>query len=311
MKKIKRIITILTLIIAFTVTTNVYAASGSLSTSTDSVYVGDSFTVSVNLVSVAAWNVHVTPSGPVSGCSINQADATADAMDTNRTISATCIATGEGTITLTLSGDVTSASDGQAVEISGSKSVTAIKKQEPTPQTPTNNTTPASNNPSTPQATTEKKPEEVKKSNNNKLKEIVVEGYELVKVDDNNFTLSVKNDVEKIVINAVAEDTKSTILGTGEHQLEVGENKIELIIQAEDGSQNKINIVVKKAEEVKKEIPKEIKKDNTKEKENTTKDTKKVDYILILSIILNILLIILLISLIIKLIKNKKNESNY
>ena len=110
MKRISyMIITVLTMFI-FNIFVN--AASANLSVSSNSVYVGDTFTISVNMASSAAWNIHVSSSGPVSGCSINQADATADAMDTNKTFSATCTATGTGTITIRLSGDVTSASDG-------------------------------------------------------------------------------------------------------------------------------------------------------------------------------------------------------
>ena len=122
MKKVKYLIISLISIFAFNI--NVFAASGSLGVSSSSVYVGDSFTVTANVSSAAAWNIHVSASGPVSGCSINQADATADAMDTNKTFSATCTATGTGTITIRLSGDVTSASDGNAVNVSGSRSVT-------------------------------------------------------------------------------------------------------------------------------------------------------------------------------------------
>ena len=87
MKKLK--IFLLLLVLLCISKTNVYAASGSLSTSTGTVYVGDSFTVSVNVFSAAAWNVHTSVLGPVTGCIINQADATADAMDTNKTFSAT------------------------------------------------------------------------------------------------------------------------------------------------------------------------------------------------------------------------------
>ena len=54
-------------------------AGANLSVSTNSVTKGGTFTVSVNMYGAAAWNIHVTASGPVSGCSINQADATADA----------------------------------------------------------------------------------------------------------------------------------------------------------------------------------------------------------------------------------------
>lgn len=69
MKKIK--ILLIGIVTFFTLNIDALAASASLSTSTSSVYVGDTFTVSVN-VYAAAWNVHTSVSGPVSGCIVNQ-----------------------------------------------------------------------------------------------------------------------------------------------------------------------------------------------------------------------------------------------
>ena len=121
MKKVKILFILFISIFVFNI--NVLAASGNLSVSSNSVYVGDSFTVSANISGVAAWNVHVNSSGPVSGCSIDEADTTADASDTNKTFSVTCTAIGEGIITITLSGDITSENDDSATSISGSRSV--------------------------------------------------------------------------------------------------------------------------------------------------------------------------------------------
>ena len=81
-------------------------------------------------------------------------------------------------------------------------------------------------------------------SKNNNIKNLSVEGYELVKVDNNNYTLTVTNDVTSISINATAEDSKAKVTGTGTKELVVGENNIEVIVTSESGSQNKINIKV-------------------------------------------------------------------
>lgn len=225
MKKLKLLV--ISLITMFISSSNVIAASGTLSISSNSVYVGNTFTVNVKVNSVAAWNIHVSASGPVSGCLINQADATADAMDTNKSFSATCTATGLGTITITLSGDVTSASDGNAVSVSGSKNVTVLQK----PVIPPSNNNNNSNNVDV-------------RSKNNNLKELIADGYELTKVDYKNYSLSVSNDVDSINIIATPEDSKAKIVGTGVHQLNVGENNIEVVVIAENGAQNKINIKI-------------------------------------------------------------------
>lgn len=78
------------------------------------------------------------------------------------------------------------------------------------------------------------------KSNNVNLKELVIEGYELNKIDDNNYTLEVNNSVKSINILAVAEDEKSKINGIGVHELNVGENEFNVEIVAEDGRINNI-----------------------------------------------------------------------
>lgn len=244
MKKVKFLLVSLISIFAFNI--NVFAASGSLSVSSGSVYVGDSFTVTANVSSAAAWNIHVSASGPVSGCSINQADATADAMDTNKTFSATCTATGTGTITITLSGDVTSASNGNAVNVSGSRSVSVSNR--PTPPSNNNNNnnnTPSNNNNNHSNNNNNNNNQATdNRSKNNNIKELSIEGYDLTKVDNNNYTLSVPNDVTSINIKATAEDSKSKVAGAGNHDINVGENNIEVIVTAENGAQNKINIKV-------------------------------------------------------------------
>lgn len=78
------------------------------------------------------------------------------------------------------------------------------------------------------------------KSNNVNLKELIIEGYELNKIDDNNYTLEVNNSVKSINILAVAEDEKSKINGIGVHELNVGENEFNVEIVAEDGTINNI-----------------------------------------------------------------------
>ena len=253
LKKIKYLLLMLISIFMFDIT--VFAATGNISVSSSNVYVGDSFTVSVNVNASAAWNIHVVASGPVSGCTINQANATDDAMDTNITFNSTCTATGEGTISINLSGDVTSATDGKAVSVSGSKAVTVTTK--PAPPSENQNET-NSNQP--PQPVNRQDDNNVvnnnqqqsnniennvdNKSSNNNIKELIIEGHELVKVDDNNYILNVSNDVDKLNVKAIPEDTKATITGDGIKEIKVGENDLEIIVTSESGIQNKIYIKV-------------------------------------------------------------------
>ena len=243
MKKLK--IFLLLLVLLCISKTNVYAASGSLSTSTGTVYVGDSFTVSVNVFSAAAWNVHTSVLGPVTGCIINQADATADAMDTNKTFNATCTATSEGIITIRLNGDVTSAVDGNSVALYGSRNVSVISR--PVPSNQNNNNNNQNNNNSNSQnnnnQNNKSSKDEEDKSTNINIKEISVDNYKLEKQDNNNYSLILSNDIKEINVKAVAEDNKSIITGTGKHNIKIGENIIELLVKSESGNTNKIIII--------------------------------------------------------------------
>ncbi|MBE6153192.1 MAG: cadherin-like beta sandwich domain-containing protein [Firmicutes bacterium] len=63
-------------------------------------------------------------------------------------------------------------------------------------------------------------------------------------MDNNNYTLMVTNNITSINVNATAEDEKSTVKGIGTHELQVGENNIEVIVTSESGAENKINIKV-------------------------------------------------------------------
>jgi len=98
-------------------------------------------------------------------------------------------------------------------------------------------TTPKPSNPTTP----DPKPT---LSTNNKLKSLTVEGHNLVKVDDHNYTLTVGSDVTSIQVMATAEDSKAKVRGTGAQTLVVGENNFEVVITSESGLENKIKIKV-------------------------------------------------------------------
>ena len=141
----KRVKILLMVLISFMViyTQNAHAASATLNVSTSQVYVGDSFTASISVNASAAWSVHLSATGPVRNCSINQADSTADALNTNKTFSATCTSYDVGTVTLTLTGDVTSADNGLTTKVGGTKTVNVVARPAaPTPTPQPSNPTP-------------------------------------------------------------------------------------------------------------------------------------------------------------------------
>ena len=105
-----------------------------------SVESGSNVTIKVTLSNVAAWNIKIKASGATDGATKSYADATEDAENTTKTFSVTCNSKGAGTITVTVTGDITSA-DGANKDISLTKAITVKEKQ-------VNNST--NNNPSQP-----------------------------------------------------------------------------------------------------------------------------------------------------------------
>lgn len=80
-------------------------------------------------------------------------------------------------------------------------------------------------------------PKTIKKSNNNNLSNIKISNIDFAfKKDTLEYDLVVENIVESINIEATTEHNKAKVEGIGEHQLNIGDNKIELAVTAEDGS---------------------------------------------------------------------------
>lgn len=243
--------------------TNVYAASASLSASTGSVYIGDTFTVNVRVNSAAAWEIHVSSSGPVSGCTISEADSTSNALNTSRTFSASCKSTAEGNITINLSGNVTD-QDGNTSDVTGTNVVRVMKRPvAPSTNTGTNTNTSTSTRPSAntssytnsysqrtntttntniPNIANVESTEQ--KSTNNNLKSISVDNYKIEKIDNNNYKLTVNNNIDSIVIKAEVEDTKAKLEGAGKKDIKIGENNIQIKVTAESGTENIYNLKV-------------------------------------------------------------------
>lgn len=218
MKKLKILILIISI---FTFNLKVNAAA-SISASSNNVSVGDTFTINVNMTNAAAWNIQAVASGPVSGCSINQADASSDAMDTSKTFSASCTATGVGKIVVTLSGDTTSASDGNAVPISGTVTINVKEKvQESTPKP----------QPQTPTVTAPAAP----KNTDATLKNIELSNSSIdFSSDKDSYDLTVGYDVSSIEVKGILNDNKASVKIEGDTNLKEGDNVIKLVVTAED-----------------------------------------------------------------------------
>ena len=84
-------------------------------------------------------------------------------------------------------------------------------------------------------------------SKDNDLKSLSVEGYGLIPNFDKNileYKLTLDQSVEKVKINASANDSKAKVNGTGEFNLSNGENVFEIKVTAENGNEKKYKIIV-------------------------------------------------------------------
>lgn len=221
MKKIKLLI--FSLMVLMLLPISVFA-SGSIAPSTRSLSITKggtaTFTISANN---AVGKVDISSSN--SG--IATVNRSSEWLENNSvTVTVSGISAGTTTINVRLSDAATFDEE----ELSGNYSITVTVNESSS----NNNNKPSNNNNNN----------NNKLSSNNNIKDLNVEGYDLVKVDNHNYELIVNNNVKKIKVNCSAEDSKAKVTGTGEHELKVGENKIEVTITSESGSKNNINIKV-------------------------------------------------------------------
>jgi len=92
-------------------------------------------------------------------------------------------------------------------------------------------------------------------SSNNYLKGLEVEGYAIspeFNKDTVEYSLEVPNGTENVKINATLEDSKASVSGTGEIEVNEGTNKIEVKVTAENGNEKVyvINVTVKELDPI-------------------------------------------------------------
>ena len=208
MKKVIKLI-LLTFISIFALNTKVFAASATLSVSSTKVNVNDSFTVTVNVTSAAAWQIKTSVTGPATGCVINESNVTEDAKDTNKTFTANCKATGVGTITISLTGNVSSAAEDNYVNVSGTKTVTV---------------------------------KEI--SSNNNLYFLKVDNVSVPDFDALTTKYTINVDKEEVNITAQVADPSASVSGTGKKTLKYGKNQYDIKVTAENGNVKTYTIII-------------------------------------------------------------------
>ncbi len=221
MKKTLKILLIISLVyFTLTLFTISYAASANISANKTSVTVGDSVTVTVT-IKAASWNITVSGSASDTIVGYN-----ADGENQTTTKTYTIDTSKAGTYKVSISGDVTDASDANT-KINDSVTITVKEKEVAPDPDPTPDPTPTT------------------KSNNAYLKTLGVTPKEYdfsgFKKDKTEYSVTVPNNVDKLNVIAVAEEKdKAKVEISGNTGFKVGsDNKIIVKVTAEDGTTTK------------------------------------------------------------------------
>ena len=243
--RVKRIVILLVTIIGF-LTINSYAAGSiSISASSSTVNVGEKVTLSIS-----GNNAY----GKVNISATNATLSASSVFLQNDTKQVTLTATGSGKISVNVTpsaegvGDI----DENPIENGASITITAVNKQA--------DSTP----PETPNQTPETKPQE--KSSNANLNNLGINpnDFKGFKPGTTKYNVTVENNVESVEVYAKAQDSKAKVSGTGIKKLNEGNNALNVVVTAEDGTKKTytINVTRKTAEE-----SKEAEEENNKEEE--------------------------------------------
>ena len=238
MKNLKKIFIICTVVFALLLcmTQSVFAASISVTAGQSSVKVGNTvaFTITVP-PNTQAWTYQVAWSDNLTYVS---GDTEPMGFEGNSTRNQLIFkANGEGTGKVWIAGGSYSI-DLQPYDASGSATVTIVSASQPSQGYDHGD---FDDDPPTPS-----------KSSNNALASLTVSAGELAPAFDptiTDYTLSLPLRTNKITFTATPSDSKATVQGDGEVALRSGENKVAVVVTAEDGSAKTYNITVKVARE--------------------------------------------------------------
>ena len=238
MKNLKKIFIICTVVFALLLcmTQSVFAAGISVTAGQSSVKVGNTVAFTITVPSnTQAWTYQVAWSDNLTYVS---GDTEPMGFEGNSTRNQLIFkANGEGTGKVWIAGGSYSI-DRQPYDASGSATVSIVSASQPSQGYDHGD---FDDDPPTPS-----------KSSNNALASLTVSAGELAPAFDptiTDYTLSLPLRTNKITFTATPSDSKATVQGNGEVALRGGENKVAVVVTAEDGSAKTYNITVKVARE--------------------------------------------------------------
>lgn len=241
---------------------DVEAASASISDG-KTVNVGEQVTVTAS-VTAGAWNLNLSGAGQ-SKSLVGQTTIEGNSSDST---SITFTASQAGTYNFSLSGDMTDFSKEVAENVSESATITVVNATSNTEQENQNNiqdNNESSNTDTTPSQITEN----TTKSNNANLSNLGItpNDFSGFKPGITSYNVTVENDVTSIQVYANVQDSKSKVSGTGTKSLNEGNNELNVVVTAEDGTTKTytINVTRKTTEES---------DDDTEDEEKTEEENK-------------------------------------
>lgn len=250
MKKFKYLVVLFSLL--FIPIFNVNASSASIScSSAGTVTVGNKITVTfTGNYSGDNKDMLIWRAGSIEWTSSNlNADFTPSAIaeDSNLSKSYTFTATNVGTATVRLV-NVDVADADQLIGPAGVSNSCTINVVAPASSS--NSNVSSSNS-----SSTSSNDDVVGKNSDNSLKSLSIEGSDLIPKFDKDtleYNVELSNDTSKIKINAEVNDDKSSVSGIGEREVKEGQNKIEIVVTAENGATRTyiINAYVKEKDPV-------------------------------------------------------------
>ena len=238
MKNLKKIFIIYTVVFALLLcmTQSVFAAGISVTAGQSSVKVGNTVAFTITVPSnTQAWTYQVAWSDNLTYVS---GDTEPMGFEGNSTRNQLIFkANGEGTGKVWIAGGSYSI-DRQPYDASGSATVSIVSASQPSQGYD--------------HGDFDDDPPAPSKSSNNALASLTVSAGELAPAFDptiTDYTLSLPLRTNKITFTATPSDSKATVQGDGEVALRSGENKVAVVVTAEDGSAKTYNITVKVARE--------------------------------------------------------------
>lgn len=209
MKKISYLLIILIAFFAFGMTSK--ALSASISTSSNTIYVGDTIKVYVKIYDAAAWTIYFKPSGATNCKALAYADTSDDAQNTNKTYTMTCsgVKAGSATFAIVSPSNITNES-GYTKNVTYTKTITVKTKVVVY----------------------------TAKSTNNYLSSLGIDGAELDPIfnkDTDTYNVILKPNTTNIKISASLQDAKAKVKGTGTVAVTDGLNVLKIVVTAENG----------------------------------------------------------------------------